>query len=465
MPPGNVGGTLPELDPQTYIVTIIDRGENASQAAYAIATPTNDNTTTTMCMPGEFVYFTDAPITRSCMPCRPGTFANRSSAVNHACPNKCEPGYTTQYGATSRADCEPAYMLMDGPNCSGAIDTNGNGWSNRGFQHITTAEECAAAAQGIHEQGDGRIDVTAVSITERCTDTNLQTNTSDDHAAEEVCQLIKHLQGGVCEVDALFTNADIAGGKNTIRMNCSKTCSSCGADGGLFCRGGNAPDAAPVGFCVLETNTRGEQRLSFYDGCSAAYFDGDGYNAICKVLECSPQEQVQGGGSTTPSATTSPQDANAVCEPNAAQFSTWCREKEFKYTIYYGFNILFVALVYSYLVYHWSTNSGSYDVRENQSGIQLDGPGKSPVRLWWQKKGKKPWDEFWIATYTIFKLVDLLSDWAFCLIAIMLGRSSTVLYIHAARTHFVHSFCLAAMHHLISSCTHGLHSQLLLLAP
>lgn len=435
---------VPEPEMVPGIVKLLDAGENASKNALVAvnaASDTSENVTNTrtleipICLPGQFVYFAGNPTIAICMPCRPGTYSNQSSSILHACPDTCKPGYTTKYGAVHNDDCEPSYILMEGRNCSGATDTNGDGWANHGYQYVTSAAECEAAAHELYEQANLEITREDLAITERCTDTNLQTKVSDEQATTDLCKVMKHFQGDACiEGSALFTNADIAvGGKDLVSMDCSKTCSACGTDDGTFCRQGKAPDAAPIGVCILETNGDGSQRLSFYDSCSAAYFDGNDYKAICKVLECSPQEQVQGDGSTSPAENVlknaltigRPWFLNAVCEPNAAQYAAWCRAREHRYLVYYIVNFVVVVAVYLYLFYHWAKRSKDVDddddvLRGKQSKRQYDGPPKSALRLWW-RSWKTPRNEFWLATYFIFKVIDALSDWAFFAIAITVG--------------------------------------------
>ena len=93
---------------------------------------------------------------------------------------------------------------------------------------------------------------------------------------------IKESQGGTCSSSS--TRLRNNNGEQPISVDCSGTCSSCGADS-RFCndnidgeRSNAVPQqrrssiAAPVGFCVLETFKSGgsdKQRLSFYDECSA----------------------------------------------------------------------------------------------------------------------------------------------------------------------------------------------------
>jgi hypothetical protein len=365
------------------------------------------------CTAGHYLDFADNPVSGVCLLCRPGTFSNQTgSSVLHSCPGNCSVGYTSKHGATTEEDCEPSYILLEGETCAGAEDTTADGFANRGYQYVTSREECETAAMNLRQRIGGTGSVTESKVTERCTDMDLLTGRVEEDTTA-ICNAFKHLQGGTCKGEAAFSKVEKT--DNPISMDCSKTCSACGVDDGKFCTAGKAPSAAPVGVCVLETSSStGVQRLSFYDACSAAYFDGDEYQAICKVLECSPLEQIQDEGATTPHANAaSTVRSSSVCEPNASQYSAWCRAQEFKYYIYYILNVLVIVVVCGYF---WKKSAPE----EDQLLRPYDAPRLSKLRRSW-----KSWEttrgELQLATYTVFKATDVLSDWAFYLISIKTG--------------------------------------------
>ena len=441
------------------------------------------------CGAGYFRDFSAGDIAGTCLACYPGSYSNVvAESVLHSCAGKCNDGYTSHYGSTSEDDCILAYKLMavgsssrsrrsssggDGvysTSCSGAIDTTDDGWNNQGYEYITTLVECQRAARVLHADNVDVFDETATTVTERCADTNLLTG-SPDFNTTLACKAIKLTQGrNSCRKPAEYENFN---GARPISVDCSSTCSDCGQDA-RFCRPGTSPEKAPLGHCVLETvpgSSAGGagHRLSFYNNCSANFYDGNDYAAVCKVVECNIESQIQGTGSKPIGPRTWPMsDQNAACELNAAQYARWARLEQDYYTFYFAINggIAFLFYVFFFVYCCKQRNEKKVtksrkskrraaSLRVNKFTHERKGaiknvddalkltfwesvqrfanpvylknlPPKQGTITFWTKCARV-WDhlhsrQFRVVTYVVFKVSDLLSDWAFFIISISTNR-------------------------------------------
>lgn len=388
------------------------------------------------CRAGYFLQYSTTAGEGGCTACFPGTHStvlyqdeeggSARTADKHKCSGECPEGYTSPFGSKSEASCTPKFKIMTGAQdsrqrsrrfldddsntndaisgklsrwrtCEGAKDTTGNRWKNRGYTYVTSREECEEASRLLN-----MIDVYAVTVTEiedRCVDVNMLTGRPDVNTTF-ICENIKEIQGGTC-YDSTFANSN---GIQLLSINCKGTCSDCGKNE-KFCSSNSReidglpqrfPAAAPVGYCVLEYFEAGsgpEQRLAFYDECSAAFYDGSQFSPICKVLECPLDEQIKENGAVSVAAGRRALETDsAECESNDIMKRLLQERDSQKYkSVYYVIGGV-GAVCYIILLLSWWIHG-----RDDASCMMR--------KTWWR--------EFKTISYVWFKLADVASDWGF----------------------------------------------------
>lgn len=402
---------------------------------------------------GNFIKFStlDGIGTAECTACLPGTFSAESPPL-HGCAGSCTAGLgkckgascTSPFGSTSADDCEPVYTMMGSGSggrkrrqsgtfqtCEGSEDTSKlewreeREWNNRGFTYITSKEECEMAAS--HLNIDNVYAVSATRVTRQCNNTNLLANQLNDLTSSIVCGKVAEFQNGsMCsgDSDGILTNmnGDAFGAQN-VSVDCSQECSTCGSNS-QFCGEAYAQSQfhgvmqAPVGYCVLEKSKfGGQQQLRFYDGkCSAAFYDGSEYTAICKVLECPVGQKIKGSGSLRPSAGVPLSDEqNAVCQSNVEYKALLAeREKE-------AFNAVYIAVgvLAGLCIVVWCccvrSNAPEADSKDADADADDDGEENDNTSCCKLSLGQR---EFLAMIYAWFKLSDLASDWGFYAISL-----------------------------------------------
>lgn len=430
-----------------------------------------DNYIAVTCKAGYFVQFSLESRNGVCTPCFPGTFTSGNAGENfHKCAGQCPEGYTSSFGSRSEDSCFPLFTFMSmnpsgrhrrnderrqsfgensdnttasasinakdqGDNnnnnvqrlpsnlrsCEGAVDTTGNVWNNRGFAYITSKDECEEAARLLH-----RLDVFTMTVTkveERCSDINYLTGETDFNTSF-ICSKIREDQGGTCasSQSSRFKNNN---GVRPIAVDCSRTCNKCGTDRNHCSTASNGdqmpkgrPDIAPIGFCVLEQSNQGasagQQRLSFYDECSAGLYDGSPYTPICKVVECPIDGLIKGSGAkpAVPGRRVLGTD-NPECESNEVFKSLKETEESEQYKIVYyviggtGF------ACYLILFLTWM-NRKRTKVAVSTLTDEVEDGKKFCVNI----RSVFNWREFKAVAYLWFKLADITSDWGFWSISI-----------------------------------------------
>ena len=246
-----------------------------------------------------------------CWPCLGGTFAKTEDirvglddSDRQACPGQCPLGYTSRAASTSKDACRLGYVpteplagqtvgFCQGKAQSADVDGNSCPFENRGFQMVTTIEECRFAAQLI------------VNSTQDGADFRVATSNLNVMACPEF--------GG---------------------------CAPTAAAGNSNATAAAVMNVAPLGYCGLEVDHSGFQRLVFYvDTAARALYSGARFVPICKVLECNHLEQIRGRGASQPmdvgeSRLPVPSD-QPECVPNDVQLSVWRQEEDDKYTQFY----------------------------------------------------------------------------------------------------------------------------------
>eukprot|EP00729_Bicosta_minor_P012607 gene12607-10258_t len=406
---------------------------------------TKGNTLSTAadCRAGYFLQYSAGSVEEGgCTPCFPGTHSadlyqdskgNDRSGDKHKCSGECPEGYTSPFGSRSEASCTPTFKVIMGAQssrrrhrsvdadssaaystasrwrtCEGAFDTTGNRWKNRGYTYVTSREECEEAARLLN-----MIDVFAVTvmqIEDHCADINMLTGSSDANTTF-ICENVKENQGGTCSVfGSTFTNSN---GAQPLSVDCKGTCSECGQNT-QFCRSSREviglserfPLAAPVGYCVLEQSKTGsgdQQRLSFYDECSAAHYDGSSFSPICKVLECPLDEQIKGTGAKFVGAGLPwDEQMNAECESNDILKALLESRQNLMYKPVYSVIAMIGVLCYIGLFLVWRSQDPS---KHPTITKEFRGCSWTMSETWWR--------DFKTASYLWFKLADVTSDWGF----------------------------------------------------
>ena len=406
---------------------------------------TKGNTLSTAadCRAGYFLQYSAGSVEEGgCTPCFPGTHSadlyqdskgNDRSGDKHKCSGECPEGYTSPFGSRSEASCTPTFKVMMGAQnsrrrhrsvdadssaaystasrwrtCEGAFDTTGNRWKNRGYTYVTSREECEEAARLLN-----MIDVFAVTVTQiedHCADINMLTGSSDANTTF-ICENVKENQGGTCSVfGSTFTNSN---GAQPLSVDCKGTCSECGQNT-QFCRSSREviglserfPLAAPVGYCVLEQSKTGsgnQQRLSFYDECSAAHYDGSSFSPICKVLECPLDEQIKGTGAKFVGAGLPwDEQMNAECESNDILKALLESRQNLMYKPAYSVIAMIGVLCYIGLFLVWRSQDPD---KHPTITKEFRGCSWTMSETWWR--------DFKTASYLWFKLADVTSDWGF----------------------------------------------------
>lgn len=282
----------------------------------------------------------------------------------------------------------------DHTSCNGAASTTGNLWNNQGYRVIKSRSICEGAALVLAQQEQATIKAT--TITERCDDSDVGKAKRPHEEVAAWCEQQVNDNPEMCRdgPSATFDRPSPFSNKNDQEVSvasCKRSCSCIGNTTG-HCRLGQSgrPGVLPTPkFCALEqirdnlclarcaakdadanvlqnddlgeeggeatddkslsctTACNDAQRLSLYDDCSAQFYDGQNYTAICEVFECASNEEVEVHDDNP--------NIDARCVPNSAQVAAWQRRSDEEYFIFYacliGINVAFLFFVDSYLVY------------------------------------------------------------------------------------------------------------------
>ena len=239
------------------------------------------------CPPGNYFNLQR----KRCWPCLGGTYAaeqgyrsgpDDNPVYPDGCPDRCDEGYTSKAGATSKDQCRLGYKLME-PNegaadsrrrrraagapaiasCEGAFQLESEcPWSNQGYMYIVTKEECEFAA-------------------------GLMT------------------EARLLNASKLYNRADLVCGGGGDNGTTAKTVSTDGFESTCAEGTPSVTAVAPVGYCGVEVDASGNQRLVFYEEAgdtARQHYQGHKLLAVCKVKECNEMEEIQGSGSKRPTA-------------------------------------------------------------------------------------------------------------------------------------------------------------------
>ena len=281
------------------------------------------------CPSGHFWSTTAFQGLGGCYPCPSGSYANTTDSnftrigdEYYKCPYACAPGYISDPGSNSSKTCRIGYEVRDmrfddngdprtdvnalfhfmAASCGGKeVIPSGpgsvqNSWPSKGFEYITTREECELAA-GLLVDAPGR-KLTESSITDPCPG---------------------------------FPNQDPT-------RKCSRKNTELSAQ-------------APMGYCGVERDKTGrkKQRLVFYnnDTQPAFFYTGATLNyeflAICKIKLCNFLEEIEDSGATLMRDRDNkmlfpkgPEEIhNAKCMPNPIQFGLWETAEDDAYEAFY----------------------------------------------------------------------------------------------------------------------------------
>ena len=285
---------------------------------------------------------------------------------------------------------------------------------NRGYAYITSRDECEEAGQALHSHDVDVYSATMTQVQDPCSDVNTLTGTEDFNASF-ICKKIKETQGGACSSSStLYRNSN---GVQPIAVDCSSTCSSCGTDP-RFC--GTDPNAnavrkpsfaAPVGFCVLEMIKAGslyKQRLSFYDECSAGFYDGSEFSPICKIVECAENQQIKDNGAVAVGPGVRPLETdNPVCESNEVLRQYLEEQAKERYKLVYWAMLTMTAACLFALACVWSNRTR--DGAKIGDAVESSAPRAAATRPFCPYY----WREVKVTMYLAFKLADVTSDWGF----------------------------------------------------